>query len=91
MKLLPPQKSPGAHRFVRRRGSHIFLDIRSQIAVRLSVLCAGRPTSISRKISSIHLYQRLSQPQVFLVTARERTARTHFIRAEVRKSINFCV
>jgi hypothetical protein len=31
-----------AHRFVRRRGSHIFYTISSQMAVRLSVLPAGR-------------------------------------------------
>jgi hypothetical protein len=32
-----------AHRVVRRRGSHIFLTIGSQMAVRLSALSASRP------------------------------------------------
>jgi hypothetical protein len=42
-----------AHRAVRRRGSHVFQTIGSQMTVRLSVLRAGRPLP-PRKISGTH-------------------------------------
>jgi hypothetical protein len=42
-----------AHRVVRRRGAHIFYKIGSQMAVRLSVLRAGRPLPPG-KISGAH-------------------------------------
>jgi hypothetical protein len=37
-----------AHMFVRRRGSHIFETIGSQMAVRLSAPRAGRPLPLGR-------------------------------------------
>jgi hypothetical protein len=39
---LPLQMTEEAHRVVRRRGSHIFYTLDSQMAVRLSALIAGR-------------------------------------------------
>jgi hypothetical protein len=41
--MLSLQQAVDAHRVVRRRCSHIFWTIGSQIAVRLSALRAGRP------------------------------------------------
>jgi hypothetical protein len=41
------------HRVVRRRGSHIFYTIGSQMAVRLSALRTGRPLP-PREISGTH-------------------------------------
>jgi hypothetical protein len=32
-----------SHRVARRRGSHIFWTVGSQMAMKLSALCAGRP------------------------------------------------
>jgi hypothetical protein len=40
---LSPYQAVKAHRVVRRRGSHIFQTISSEMAVRLSASCAGRP------------------------------------------------
>jgi hypothetical protein len=48
------------HNVVRRRGSHIFQTIGSQIAVRLSDLRTGRPLT-PRKIPGTHFCYRLSQ------------------------------
>jgi hypothetical protein len=41
--LLVQGKAVETHRVVRRRGSHIFKTVGSQMAVRLSALRAGRP------------------------------------------------
>jgi hypothetical protein len=48
---------------VRRRGSHIFYTIGSQMAVRLSALRAGRPPFTPKKIPGTHFCQRLSRSQ----------------------------
>jgi hypothetical protein len=40
---LPLQKAVEAHRMVRRRDSHIYYKIGSQMAVKLSTLNVGRP------------------------------------------------
>jgi hypothetical protein len=47
------QQAVEAHKFVRRRDSHIFQTIGSDMAVRLSVLHAGRPF-FPRKIPGTH-------------------------------------
>jgi hypothetical protein len=44
-----------AHRVVRPRGSHIVHTIVSQIAVRLSALCAGRPLPTGRFLVFIYV------------------------------------
>jgi hypothetical protein len=53
-----PVKAMEAHRVVRRRGSHVFQTIGSQMAVRLPALRAGRPLP-----PGIFMLQRLSRPQ----------------------------
>jgi hypothetical protein len=53
--LLSLQQTVEVHRVVRRRGSHIFQRVGSQMAVRLSVLRAGRPHFISRKFPGTHI------------------------------------
>jgi hypothetical protein len=57
---------------VRRRGSHIFQTIVSQIAVKLSALRAGRPLT-PRKILGTHFFQRLSRPQGHSAAGRIKT------------------
>jgi hypothetical protein len=51
-----------AHGVVKRRGSHIFYLIGSQMVVRLSTLRTGRPLH-PRKIPGAHFCERLSRPQ----------------------------
>jgi hypothetical protein len=51
-----------AHRFLRRRGFHIFLIIDSQMAMRFLALRVGRRLS-PRKIPGTHFSQRLSRPR----------------------------
>jgi hypothetical protein len=48
-----PVQAVEAHRVVRRRGSHIFQQIGSEIALRLSALRTGRPLP-PRKIAGTH-------------------------------------
>jgi hypothetical protein len=50
-----------AHRVLRRRDSHIFLTIGSQMAVRLSAFRAGRPLAPARFLVRISV-KRLSRP-----------------------------
>jgi hypothetical protein len=49
------QQAVKGHRFVRRRDSHIFQIIGSQLAVRLSALLAGSPVHPD-KIPDTHFY-----------------------------------
>jgi hypothetical protein len=51
---LPVKEAMEAHRVVRRRGSHIFYTIGSQMAVRLSALRADLPPFNPRKILGTH-------------------------------------
>jgi hypothetical protein len=57
---------------VRRRGSHIFLIIGTQMAVGLSASRAGRPLPL-RKITLTHFCYRLSRLQVYSATGRIRS------------------
>jgi hypothetical protein len=61
-----------AHRAVRRRGSHIFYTIGSQMVVRLSALHADHPLA-PRKIPGTHFCQRPSWPQGHSVAGRVRS------------------
>jgi hypothetical protein len=60
------------HKVVRRRGSHIFWTIGSEMAVRLSSSRAGRPLP-PRKISSTNFCQRLSRNQGLSAAGRIRS------------------
>jgi predicted RNA binding protein YcfA (HicA-like mRNA interferase family) len=60
------------YRVVRRRGSHIFYTIGSQMAVNLSNIRTVRPLH-PRKISGTHLYKRLSRLQDNVAAGRVRS------------------
>jgi hypothetical protein len=68
----PCQQAVEAHRVVRRRDSHIFKSVGTQMAVRLSDLRIRRPLP-PRKIPGTHFYQRLSRSQGHSATARIRS------------------
>jgi hypothetical protein len=63
-----------AYRVVRRRGSYISRTIRSQMAVQLSALRAGRSLTPERS-SGTHLCYKLSKPQA-MVRLEELSANT---------------
>jgi hypothetical protein len=48
------QDAVGSHMIVRHRDSHIFQTVGSQMAMRLSALCAGRPHFTAKMIPGTH-------------------------------------
>jgi hypothetical protein len=53
-----------ARKVVRRRGSHIFYTISSQMAVRMSDLCAGRPLPSGRFLVLISVRDRVDSRDI---------------------------
>jgi hypothetical protein len=66
-----------APRVVRRRDSHIFLTIGSQMAVRLSALRAGRPLTSGRFLVLISV-KRVSRPHGHSAAGKIRSIKDTF-------------
>jgi hypothetical protein len=75
-----------SYRFVRRRGSQIYLDNFSQMAVRLSALRAGRPL-LPRNFPGTHISYKLNRHQDHSAAGTIRSIKNSLILSGIEPAI----